>query len=76
MKGRLNLFQAAILRWRALHPYNAVHVVRVCAAASTRCGSRRRFVASCSDSGSPGSNSTRAGDAMSGTVAPRLRDCG
>ena len=29
MKGRLNLFQAAILRWRALHPYNAVHVVRV-----------------------------------------------
>ena len=29
MKGRLNLFQAAMLRWRALHPYNAVHVVRV-----------------------------------------------
>ncbi len=29
MKGKLNLFQAAILRWRALHPYNAVHVVRV-----------------------------------------------
>ena len=29
MKGKLNLFQAAMLRWRALHPYNAVHVVRV-----------------------------------------------
>ena len=29
MKGRLNLFQAAMLRWRALHPYNAVHVVRL-----------------------------------------------
>jgi hypothetical protein len=29
MKGRLNLFQASMLRWRALHPYNAVHVVRV-----------------------------------------------
>lgn len=29
MRGRLNLFQVAMLRWRALHPYNAVHVVRV-----------------------------------------------
>ncbi len=29
MKGRLNLFQASMLRWRQLHPYNAVHVVRV-----------------------------------------------
>lgn len=29
MKARLNLFQATILRWRALHPYNAVHVVRM-----------------------------------------------
>ncbi len=29
MKGKLNLFQASILRWRALHPYNAVHVVCV-----------------------------------------------
>ncbi len=29
MKGRLNLFQATMLRWRDLHPYNAVHVVRV-----------------------------------------------
>jgi hypothetical protein len=29
MKGRLNLFQSAMLRWRELHPYNAVHVVRV-----------------------------------------------
>jgi hypothetical protein len=28
MKGKLNLFQIAMLRWRALHPYNAVHVVR------------------------------------------------
>ena len=28
MKARLNLFQATILRWRELHPYNAVLVVR------------------------------------------------
>jgi hypothetical protein len=29
MKGRLNLFQASMLRWRELAPYNAVHIVRV-----------------------------------------------
>ena len=29
MKGRFNLFQATMLRWRELHPYNAVHVVRI-----------------------------------------------
>lgn len=29
MSGRLNLFQSMMLRWRALHPYNAVHVVRI-----------------------------------------------
>ena len=29
MKGKLNLFQAAMVRWREMHPYNAVHVVRV-----------------------------------------------
>jgi len=29
VKGKLNLFQATMLRWRELHPYNAVHVVRV-----------------------------------------------
>ncbi len=29
MKGKLNLFQAAMLRWRALHPYNSVHIVRI-----------------------------------------------
>ncbi len=29
MKGLLNLFQATMLRWRALYPYNAVHVVHV-----------------------------------------------
>src|SRR5205814_6540291 len=29
LRGRLNLFQTAMLRWRELHPYNAVHVVRV-----------------------------------------------
>src|SRR5262249_56060409 len=29
MRGRLNLFQATMLRWRDLHPYSAVHVVRV-----------------------------------------------
>ncbi len=29
MRGRLNLFQATMLRWRELHPYNAVHTVRI-----------------------------------------------
>ncbi len=29
MKGRLNLFQRTMLRWRELHPYNAVHVLRI-----------------------------------------------
>ncbi|HEY3180458.1 MAG TPA: hypothetical protein VGL25_16440 [Casimicrobiaceae bacterium] len=29
MKGRLNLFQSAMLRWRDLHPYTAVHVARI-----------------------------------------------
>jgi len=29
MKGRLNVFQAMMLRWRDLHPYSAVHAVRV-----------------------------------------------
>ena len=29
MRGRLNLFQVAMLRWRAMHPYNAVHVAQV-----------------------------------------------
>jgi hypothetical protein len=30
--GQLNLFQRMMLRWRDLHPYNPVHVVRVPAA--------------------------------------------
>lgn len=29
MRGKLNAFQVAMLRWRELHPYNAVHVVAV-----------------------------------------------
>lgn len=29
MKGRLNLFQAAMLRWRGSYPYNAVHVAEL-----------------------------------------------
>jgi hypothetical protein len=29
MKGRFNLFQATMLRWREMHPYNAVHVVTI-----------------------------------------------
>ena len=29
---RLNLFQRMMLRWRSLHPYNPVHVVRIAAA--------------------------------------------
>lgn len=32
MPGKLNAFQAAMLQWNDLHPYNAVHVVRVPAA--------------------------------------------
>jgi hypothetical protein len=31
MRGRLNRFQRAMLDWNELHPYNAVHVVRVAA---------------------------------------------
>jgi hypothetical protein len=31
MRGRLNLFQCAMLRWRALHPYCASHVIAVAA---------------------------------------------
>lgn len=27
MNGKLNLFQSAMVRWREMHPYNAVHVV-------------------------------------------------
>jgi hypothetical protein len=29
MKGRLNVFQASMLRWRDSHPYNAVHAIRI-----------------------------------------------
>ncbi|MFO1323903.1 MAG: hypothetical protein U1F15_07540 [Burkholderiales bacterium] len=29
MRGRLNLFQSAMLRWREFHPYNAVHVAEL-----------------------------------------------
>ena len=29
MRGRLNLFQSAMLRWRAAYPYNAVHVAEL-----------------------------------------------
>jgi hypothetical protein len=29
MRGRLNVFQAAMLRWRELYPYNAVHVAEL-----------------------------------------------
>ncbi len=29
LSDRLNLFQRMMLRWRSLHPYNAVHVVRI-----------------------------------------------
>ena len=29
MKGRLNLFQEAMLRWREIHPYSAVHAIRI-----------------------------------------------
>ena len=31
MEGRLNLFQRMMLRWRELHPYNPVHVIRITA---------------------------------------------
>jgi len=29
MRGRLNLFQRMMLRWRSLHPYSAIHVLRL-----------------------------------------------
>jgi NRPS condensation-like uncharacterized protein len=29
MRGRLNLFQCAMLQWRSLHPYCAAHVIRI-----------------------------------------------
>ena len=29
MRGRLNLFQCAMLQWRSLHPYCAAHVIEV-----------------------------------------------
>src|SRR6266508_3094051 len=29
LRGKLNLFQAIVLRWRELHPYVAVHMVGV-----------------------------------------------
>jgi NRPS condensation-like uncharacterized protein len=29
MQGRLNTFQLSMLQWNQLHPYNAVHVVRI-----------------------------------------------
>src|SRR5262245_38824160 len=31
VQGRLNLVQRTMLQWNDMHPYNAVHVVRVCA---------------------------------------------
>jgi len=29
MQGRLNSFQKTMLQWNDMHPYNAVHVVRI-----------------------------------------------
>src|SRR5262245_61106356 len=29
MQGPLNVFQRTMLQWDAMHPYNAVHVIRV-----------------------------------------------
>ena len=29
MRGRLNIFQRTMLQWDALHPYNAIHVVKI-----------------------------------------------
>jgi hypothetical protein len=29
VSGRLNLFQRMMLRWREMHPYSAVHIVRI-----------------------------------------------
>jgi hypothetical protein len=31
MPGRLNIFQRTMLQWNELHPYNAIHIVRVSA---------------------------------------------
>ena len=40
MKGRLNLFQAAMLRWRDAYPYNAVHVAELARPARRRAPAR------------------------------------
>jgi len=29
MAGKLNIFQKTMIQWNALHPYNAIHVVRI-----------------------------------------------
>ena len=29
MRGRLNIFQRTMIQWDALHPYNAIHVVKI-----------------------------------------------
>ena len=42
MRGKLNLFQATMLRWRELHPYSAVHAVACRRAARRRRDSRPR----------------------------------
>jgi len=36
MTGRLNLFQKTMLQWNELHPYNAVHLVRLAGAPDLR----------------------------------------
>ena len=73
MRGRLNLFQAAMLRWRELHPYNAVHVAasprRSTAAPAAR--DRRPSHGARPDRASC---STRARAASNTAAAPRRRD--
>ena len=35
MLGRLNIFQKSMLQWNEMHPYSAIHVVRIAGALDT-----------------------------------------
>ena len=54
VRGRLNLFQAAMLRWRELYPYNAVHVAELPGTLDERTGCGRHHRPPDRSSGSRG----------------------
>ncbi len=69
MRGRLNLFQAAMLRWRELHPYNAVHVAELPGPLDAARRSRPRSPRILRSWASPGWRSTRGAGASSTRAA-------